>query len=227
MTMNKYEKYKSDLDTIFQEYINEVNVSIVKYEVLTNKYPSEILSEIRQVVTYLGRFCVEDEEGKIENILNTMKFYMVRGKLYCCKYMCQAISDKYDDFFKIYNGVDFSAVNNGTFKEEIVEQLEQAEKMLIRAQNEEDALVPLKNDDYVTEDELSLITSVYEIYQNAFLGYEKVQKLLEEAECTVLSLPKTYKGNEEQQQRDAEFTKKGVWLTIFGIAIGICLAIFL
>lgn len=99
MTINKYEKYKSDLDTIFQDYIDEVNVSIVKYVVLTNKYPSEILNKIRQVVTYLGRFCVEDEEGKIENILNTMKFCMVRGKLYCCKYTCQAISDKYDDFF--------------------------------------------------------------------------------------------------------------------------------
>lgn len=79
--------------------------------------------------------------------------------------------------------------------------------MLVRTQNEEDALVLLKNEDYVTGDELSLITDVYEVYQNTLLGYEKVQKLLEGAESTVLSLPKTYKGNEEQQQKDAELTR--------------------
>lgn len=165
--MNKYEKYKSDLNTIFQDYIDELNVSIIKYEVLTNMHPSEILSEIRQVVTYLGRFCTENEESKVEDIITTIKYYMVRGKLYCCKYMCQAISDRYDDFFKRYNGVDFNAINNGTFEKEITEKLEHAEKILLNAQNKEDNMAPLKDDEYASEDELFVITDTYKVYKMA------------------------------------------------------------
>lgn len=104
-----------ELKEIYSQYHNSIKIFIGQLEVLQNKFPVEILNEIRAVFSHIAKVYVcENKEIAWENI-NKAKGHIKRAQLDAYKYMCYGFSKYYTEFRELYKNVDLSYVNNEVF----------------------------------------------------------------------------------------------------------------
>ncbi len=104
-----------ELKEIYSQYHNSIKIFIGQLEVLQNKFPVEILNEIRAVFSHIAKaYVCESKEVAWENV-NKAKGHIKRAQLDAYKYMCYAFSKYYTEFRELYKNVDLSYVNNGDF----------------------------------------------------------------------------------------------------------------
>jgi len=112
-------QYKQDLDEIFRAYLEDINPFIVLFEAQRNEFPLELQNEIRAMYGHLARAAIAETPEQAERNIQKIKSHTKRALLDCFKYSCVIFSDSYTDFFKRYEGVDLSYLEDGRFLPEI------------------------------------------------------------------------------------------------------------
>lgn len=200
--------YKNvDLDEIFSIYVNKINPLIVQYEVLSNKFPSEILNEIRAIFTHLARCTMTNDDKIINENISKAKGHAKRATLDCYKYNCMAYTDIYNDFMIRYRNVDLSLIDNGKFLPNITKKFSDAQKFIVDAKLSETNLA-LEN----------RTNEVYEKYENAYLIYNEVYlNLLDVQEVAENFLNRLIEDKEKEENRRRKELIIGIAGLIFGI----------
>ena len=153
-----------ELEEIYSQYHNSIKIFIGQLEVLQNKFPVEILNEIRAVFSHIAKaYVCESEEVAWENV-NKAKGHIKRAQLDAYKYMCYAFSKYYIEFRELYKNVDLSYVNNGDFINELSKTYASA---IVKAENAR--MVEAKANDVIES---------YEKYEDAYNEYAAVYRLI-------------------------------------------------
>lgn len=177
-----------ELEGIYSQYHNSIKIFIGQLEVLQNKFPVEILNEIRAVFSHIAKVYVcENEEVAWENV-NKAKGHIKRAQLDAYKYMCYAFSKYYMEFRELYKNVDLSHVNNGDFINELSRTYTSAMEKAESAR-----MIEVTANDVIES---------YGKYEEAYREYAAVYKLI------VTNLPITEKLQQKEQLEKEEFDKK-------------------
>lgn len=181
-----------ELEEIYSQYHNSIKIFIGQLEVLQNKFPVEILNEIRAVFSHIAKVYVcENEKVAWENV-NKAKGHIKRAQLDAYKYMCYGFSKYYVEFRELYKNVDLSYVNNGDFINELSKTYACA---IAKAENAR--MVEAKAYDVIES---------YEKYEDAYNEYASVYKLI------VDNLPIMEKLQQKEKLQKKEFDAKIVGL---------------
>lgn len=181
-------KLQRELEEIYSQYHNSIKIFIGQLEVLQNKFPVEILNEIRAVFSHIAKVYVCAEEKVAWENVNKAKGHIKRAQLDAFKYMCYAFSEYYIQFRELYKNVDLSYVNNGDFINELSKTYASA---IVKAENAR--MVEAKADD---------VNESYEKYEDAYNEYAMVYKLI------VDNLPIMGKLQQKEKLRKEEFDAK-------------------
>lgn len=177
-----------ELEEIYSQYHNSIKIFIGQLEVLQNKFPVEILNEIRAVFSHIAKaYVCENEKVAWENV-NKAKGHIRRAQLDAYKYMCYAFSKYYTEFRELYKNVDLSYVNNGDFINELSNTYASA---IIKAENAR--MVEAKANDVIES---------YEKYEDAYYEYASVYKLILD------NLPIVEKLQQKEKLQKEEFDAK-------------------
>lgn len=155
---------QQEIKEIYLQYHNSIKIFIGQLEVLQNKFPVEILNEIRAVFSHIAKVYAFDNEEIARHNIEKAKSHIKRAQLDAFKYMCYAYSKFYKEFRDLYKNVDLSYVNNGEF---IVELSNTYAAALKKA--EEARIVEAKADNGI---------EAYEVYEESYYEYAKLYKLI-------------------------------------------------
>lgn len=159
--------HKEQLDEVFQIYLDDINPFIVQFEILKNEFPIELQNEIRAMYGHLARAAIATTPEEAERNLLKIKSHTKRALLDCYKYSCVIFSDKYEEFFHSYYGVDLTYLEDGNFLRRVHQLREAATKQLKAAKCAETSNIP--------EDTL------FDLYQDAYNQFADIDRILEEA----------------------------------------------
>lgn len=157
--------YGKELSDVFRMYLEDINPLIVQFEITKNEFPVEVQNEIRAMFSHLARVSTAETQAEAASNVAKIKSHAKRALLDCFKYCCVIYTDKYTDFFKQYEGVDLSYVDNGRFLPEIHAMFKKAREALLDAKAMEVA--------NVSDEQL------FHAYEDAFLEYGKLCERLD------------------------------------------------
>lgn len=190
----KDDEIQKELKEIYGQYHNSIKIFIGQLEVLQDKFPVEILNEIRAVFSHIAKIYIcNDKQVAITN-LQKAKGHIKRAQLDAFKYMCYAYSKYYKEFRNLYKNLDLSYVNNGEFINEL-------SKTYISA-------IEKSNFAREIESYADDVVESYEAYEDAYNEYAMVYKLI----VTNLSVMEKLQ-QKEKLQKD-EFDEKMNFLHI-------------
>lgn len=129
--------YEEELQEIFRIYLEDINYLIVQFEITKNEFPVEIQNEIRAMYGHLARAATAESPEVAKANVEKMRSHTKRALLDCFKYCCVIYTDQYTDFFKRYDGVDLSYLNDGKFLSEVHGQYDKAKNALLAAKAKE------------------------------------------------------------------------------------------
>ncbi|MCR1960196.1 hypothetical protein CWE04_11885 [Thomasclavelia cocleata] len=178
----------SELNGIFEVYVNKINPMIFTYEILADNYPIEILNEIRSIFTHLSRCTFDTDEKNVNNNLTKAYSHAKRAILDCYKYNSLAYADKYYEFMDQYKNVDLSLIDNGEFLIKITNKLCLANSLMIQAKR--------------SEAENKSLDEQYTKYENAYFEYSEIYKILENTQIKAENLKQKaiIKSNKENRK---------------------------
>lgn len=184
----KDDALQCEMEKIYRQYHNSIKIFIGQLEVLQNRFPVEILNEIRAVFSHIAKvYVAENEDTAWENV-HKAKGHIKRAQLDAYKYLCYGFSKYYTDFRELYKNVDLSRVNNGEFISRLSDVYASA---MLKAQNAR--MAESKSEDVVES---------YEKYEAAYYEYASVYKLIVE------NLPITEKLQQKEVLQQEDFNKK-------------------
>lgn len=156
-------------------------------EALQNKFPVEILNEIRAVFSHIAKIYVCDNTETAQTNLIKAQGHMKRAQLDAFKYMCYAYSKYYSSFRDLYKKVDLSRVNNGEFIVSLSKLYNDAVTMYDTAKR--------------SESEVDDVIEAYEDYENAYRAYTLLYK------CINDNLTHIYKLQQVEQLKQEDLDK--------------------
>jgi len=196
---------------IYKTYIEDISPFIIQIEILANRFPVEILNEIRAVFTHLSKYNLSDNASIKERNLSKAEGHIKRSRLDSYKHLCMIYEDEYFNFDKMYKDVDLSFVDNGEFLPKLLEARKNAKQLLLDARKTD---LSIDSDDETNTDE------AYKKYEKAFVAYSLVYNLINDS----------YKKLENLKRKAVSKNKKptnqfiaGLVVAIIGIIIGIIL----
>ncbi|MEE0862858.1 MAG: hypothetical protein U0L79_07740 [Lachnospiraceae bacterium] len=176
---------QDELRDIYAQYHNSIKIFIGQLEVLQNKFPVEILNEIRAVFSHIAKIYVcENKDIAVKNLAKA-KGHIKRAQLDAFKYMCYAYSSYYNSFRELYKNVDLSYVNNGDFIVQLSQLYASAMKKAEKAREIEST----------TDD----VIEAYNYYEEAYCEYAKLYNLVAEN----ISIIGKLQQKEQLQQQEA------------------------
>jgi hypothetical protein len=187
---------------IYKTYIDIICPYIIQYETLSNRFPIEILNEIRAVLTHLSKYNLSDDASMKERNLSKAEGHIKRSILDCYKYMCSAYEDEYSKFDKRYKNTDLSLVDNGEFLSKLLEARNNGKQLLLDAR---------KTDLSVNSDDEANTGEAYVKYEKAFVAYSSVYELINAS----------YKKLENLKRKAAAKNLVPLVIGIIGLIIGI------
>jgi hypothetical protein len=187
---------------ICKTYIEVICPLILQYETLANRFPAEILNEIRAILTHLSKYKLSDNASVKEKNLAKAEGHIKRSRLDCYKYICTAYEDEYSKFDKMYENTDLSFVDNGEFLPRLLEARKNAVQLLLDAR---------KTDLSIDSDDETNIGEAYEKYDKAYVAYSSVYNLINDS----------YKKLENLKRKAVNKNKKAIAFGIIGWIIGI------
>ena len=102
---------KSDLESLLFEYGNVLAPRIVEYEVERCEFPVEVLNEIRAIYAHIYRATVATNKTDAEGNLKKAKSHSKRAVLDCYKYLCVTYDNRYHEFFKKFDYINWTKSN--------------------------------------------------------------------------------------------------------------------
>lgn len=124
---------KDELEEVFRIYLEDINPLIVQFEITKNEFPVEIQNEIRAMYGHMVRAAMAETSDVAKKNISKMKSHSKRALLDCFKYCCVIYTDQYEAFFKRYDGVDLSYLNEGKFLTEVHQKNRKAKQSLLNA----------------------------------------------------------------------------------------------
>jgi len=155
---------QQELKDIYLQYHNSIKIFIGQLEVLQNKFPVEILNEIRAVFSHIAKVYVFDDEEIVRSNIEKAKRHIKRAQLDAYKYMCYAYSKFYKEIRDLYKLVDLSYVNNGEFLADLSATYAEAVKKAEKAR-----MIEAKAENGI---------EAYEAYEDSYNEYAKLYKLI-------------------------------------------------
>ena len=150
---------------IYRTYNEVICPYVLEYELLSGKFPTEILNEIRSILTHLSKcFLSDDNKIKESNIIKA-EGHIKRTILDCYKYICITYDDEYKAFERKYRYTDLSLIYNGEFLPELLESRKNAVKLMKDARKSD---LAINSDDVINCDE------AYKKYEDAFVAYSSI-----------------------------------------------------
>jgi hypothetical protein len=180
---------------IYKTYLEVICPFIILSETLGNKFPVEILNEIRAIFTHLSKYNLSDVPLIKESNLLKAEGHIKRSILDCYKYICMTYEDDYARFDKRYKNTDLSFVDNGEFLPKLLKLRKNAVQLIITAKKTD---LSVNSDDEVNTDE------AYEKYEKAYNAYSSVYNLINDS-----------------YEKFENLKRKAVTKNIISIAIGI------
>ena len=202
------------IKNIYKTYIEEICPYIIHYETLSDRFPSEILNEIRAVFTHLSKYNLTDNASTKEKNLSKAEGHIKRSKLDCYKFICTAYEDEYSKFDKSYENTDLSFVDNGEFLPKLLEARKNAKYLLLEAR---------KTDLSIDSDEETNTDEAYKKYEKAFVAYSSVHSLINDSYKNLENLKRKAV---TKNRITIAFAIIGWIIGIFGIIIGIISSYF-
>lgn len=99
---------KEDLEELLFEYGNVLAPRIVEYEVERCEFPVEVLNEIRAIYAHIYRASVATAGRDATRNLRKAKSHSKRAVLDCYKYLCVTYDNRYHEFFKKFNYINWT-----------------------------------------------------------------------------------------------------------------------
>ena len=187
---------------IYKTYIDIICPYSLHYENISNRFPIELLNEIRDILTHLSKYNLSDEASIKERNLSKAEGHIKRSRLDCYKYICMAYEDEYSKFDKMYINTDLSFVDNGEFLPKLLEARNNAKHLLFDAR---------KTDLSVDSDNENNNNKAYEKYEKAFVAYSSVYNLINDS----------YKKFENLKRKAVTKNIISIAVGIIGLIIGI------
>jgi len=222
-------RVQEQLCEIYLQYHNSIKGFVANLETLQNRFPVEILNEIRAVFSHIAKIYAFNDEAIIFENLEKARGHVKRAQLDAYKYLCYAFSKEYNDFRDMYKDVDLYSVNNGEFINQLRIFLADSKQKLSNARR--------------LENEESDASVSYNAYEEAYLSYGALYNLINEnmEHIDVLQQREQIKQekqnkvnqklldefaalkaeNEKQKQANEREKKKNFILTCVSIGLGI------
>ncbi len=197
------DEIQHELRDIYAQYHNSIKIFITQLECLQNKFPVEILNEIRAVFSHIAKIYVcERKDVALENITKA-KGHMKRAQLDAYKYMCYAYLQYYNNFRELYRDVNLYHVNNGDFILQLSKLYSESIAKTAKAKEIENT----------AEDS----ASSYEAYEEAYCTYAELYKLINDNLQYIVKL----KQNENKEKMKATIaTVVSIVLAITSVVLG-------
>jgi hypothetical protein len=192
---------------IHKTYIEVICPYIIQYETLANRFPTEILNEIRAVFTHLSKHNLSDDILIKDKNLSKAEGHIKRAILDCYKYICTVYEDEYYKFDKRYRNTDLSFADNGEFLPKLLELRKNAINLLLDAR---------KTDFYIDSDDEATADESYRKYEKAYVAYSSVYKLITDS----------YKILENLRRKAVTKNIISIAIGVIGVVIGIIGIIF-
>ena len=198
---------KDELEEDFRIYLEDINPLIIQFEITKNEFPVEVQNEIRAMYGHMIRAAMAETPEVAKSNISKMKAHSKRALLDCFKYCCVIYTDQYEDFFKRYDGVDLSYLDEGRFLTEVHEKNIRAKQSLLAAKELE-----VSN---TTDDQLFIA------YQDAFNLYGELCRFLD----SMVGRADFLKNKATKKEKLAQFSFAagivGVLVGIVGIIISL------
>jgi len=202
------------VQNIYKDYIERISRYIVRYEVLSNEFPLEILNEIRAVFTHLAKYYLADDpEIKAKNVSKT-EGHIQRAILDCYKYLCTVYEDKLKEFKREYENVDLSLVDNGEFLPKLLEMHDAATTLMFDAR---------ESDLVINSDDETSVGEAYQKYEDAFVKYSEVYELITSSSIKAEALKRKVV---LKKTRESRIGIIGIIVGIIGVVTGIMFKFF-
>jgi len=192
---------------IYKTYIDVICPYILHYESLSNRFPVEILNEIRDILSHLSKYNLSNDALMKEKSLSKAEGHIKRSRLDCYKFICTAYEDEYTKFDKRYKNTDLSLIDNGEFLPKLLEAHKNAKHLFLDAR---------KTDLSVNSDDENNTNDAYIKYEKAFAAYSSVYNLINDS----------YKKLENLKRKAITKGILSVALGVIGCIIGILGIIF-
>lgn len=182
-SFNRLQQCSNDLEELLAEYGSVLSPKIVEYEVEKCEFPVEVLNEIRSIYAHLYRASISEGSDVSSNIRKA-KSHSKRAILDCYKYLCIAYDDRYHDFFRKFDYINWSKSN---LEQKIVEIDKMRSAAVTNLKNAKIRESTEKgsgscNQDSGTDDYRS-------VYKQAYEKYLQLTEMLEELEDTIVNTP--------------------------------------
>lgn len=198
-----------NVEEIYYKYNTELRNLIILLEVRLNKFPIGVLNEIRSVNDHISRVYLKDDSVDKKKEIELSLRHVERAKLDCYKALLINGEKKVDDFLKNYRLVNLGAVDSGKFYPEYNRRLNKAQNNVIEAKLSEG-----KGNSHRPK--------TIELFQEAFLEYEDLDKFIRE-NSEKLTWSSCYQKKQFWKRNIAAF----IISIIAGIVVGLILKIFI
>lgn len=200
-------QYGQDLDESFRAYLEDIVPFIVLFESQKSEFPIELQNEIRAMYAHLARAAIAETPEQAQRNVYKIKSHTKRALLDCYKYSCLISYDNYTDFFKRYEGVDLSYLDQGRFLPEVQTHFNRAKAAHFAAKSAETS--------NISEGQL------FELYQDAYNQFASLDEKLRSVEEDAAYLQ--HKATRKDQLAKVSFAV-GIVGTVVGI-IGLIVAL--
>lgn len=167
-----------DIEQLLYEYGNILAPKIVEYEVEQCMFPVEILNEIRSIYAHLYRASVSDTDENVVGNVTKARSHSKRAILDCYKYLCVTYDQRYHEFFKKYNYVDW---HRSQLQEKVLsidEKRSAAVKLLGDAKCKESTEGKSGLNNGTSLEYMSLYKEAYDTYISAMDGIYELEHMI-------------------------------------------------
>jgi hypothetical protein len=169
MSSSDQSSLQKRISTIYGNYLDVVQPLLIDIEVVTGRFPTQVLNEIRSIFAHLARAnrCSESDITVAENNCTKAERHMKRAIFDCYKTLCFAYFERVKLFYQEYATVDLHLADNGNFLNGLNEREVSAKNAFLKARKAE------ANGLNISEDE------IYKFYEEAYSSYEDLSAYID------------------------------------------------
>lgn len=193
--------FSKESHLIFEDYLGTVQKLLIEVEVVTGKFPVQVLNEIRSAFTHLARASRDQGTLPASALEECQKAqpHIKRARLDCYKALCIAYDDAIVSFESEHKDTNLGLADNGRFLKRFTEMREEARTSFVEARRAESEGVQQEEE----------IFALYEVAYKAFSDAQSFLVCDEVQESLVFARQMTDK-NKELMECNTQLTQQVV-----------------
>ncbi len=223
MQSNEKYDFSEDAATLYESYLSTVQVLLVDYEIITGKFLTQALNEVRSVLTHISRASRVSSSNPALAKDNMAKAdrHIKRAILDCYKALCIAYFKEQRQFDADYSGVDLRLANNGMFLSKLQEHKDRAAAAYAKARHADCEGTELSDEE------------IFNLYEIAYRLHKELddfrRESVKDVEFAKAATDKNRELNEQIHQfaqknnelaeKNDRLGKRSLILTVFGIVV--------